>query len=294
MKSVLNPDGIIRSNLHSLYQRFHYFRAQKVFTMMGLMDGNPEDLEIDILLETMQALKDDVHLKYITWKVKDEQERKEWILMNYLFQGDKGFTITDMFTALRAADLEFISMVDWRQWNLMSLFKEPDNLPAFLGMSLPESSIEEQLQLFELLQPIHRLLDFWCGHPQQGQPFATVSEWTDSDWLRVKVYLHPQINIPQFREDLMTCVAESKTFTLDKNSPQGKGSLEIDSTKASCLIPLLDEPQPILSLVERWKLVRPLNPVTLEPTDTAQSFQIVKHLLSMLESFGYIMLERQA
>jgi len=50
--------------------------------------------------------------------------------MNYLLQGDKGFTITELFAALKAADLEFISMVNWRQWDLMDLFKEkdPENL----------------------------------------------------------------------------------------------------------------------------------------------------------------------
>lgn len=295
MQAVLQPDGIIRSNLHSLYQRFNYFRAQKFFTMMGLMDGNPEDLEIEIVVETMQALKDGTNLKTTAWNSKYEgEDRKERILMNHLFQGDKGYTITDMFTALKASDLEFISMVNWRDWNLMSLFKEPDNLPAFLGMSLPGISVEEQLQLFELIHPMHRLLDFWCGHPDQGQPFVPVSEWTDSDWLGVKVYLHPQLNIPQFQEDLITCVAEGKTFIIDKNSPQAGGSLDLDSSKASCLIPLLDEPQPIISLVERWKRVRPLDPVTLEPTDEAQAFQLVKQMFSMLESFGYIMLEQQS
>jgi hypothetical protein len=62
--------------------------------------------------------------------------------MNYLFQGDQGYTISDMFSALRAAELEFISMVNWRQWDLISLFKEPDNLPPFLSMSLPEIPFE--------------------------------------------------------------------------------------------------------------------------------------------------------
>lgn len=40
----------------------------------------------------------------------------------------------------------------------MALFKEPENLPAFLAMSLPATTGEEQLHLFELLHPAHRLL----------------------------------------------------------------------------------------------------------------------------------------
>ena len=62
MKAVLKPEGIIRSNLHSSIQRVSYFQAQKMFTMMGLMDENPEDLEMGIVVEIMNALKDKVNL----------------------------------------------------------------------------------------------------------------------------------------------------------------------------------------------------------------------------------------
>jgi hypothetical protein len=78
MKAVLKPEGIIRSNLHSSLQRFSYFRGQEIFKMMGLMDSNPEDLEIDIVVDFMTALKDDVDLKEKTWDTQSEGEtRKE-------------------------------------------------------------------------------------------------------------------------------------------------------------------------------------------------------------------------
>lgn len=295
MKAVLKPDGIIRSNLHSSMQRHGFFRAQKIFKMMGLMDANPGNLEIGIVIETMQALKNDVYLKSGTWKSSyAEKEEQERVLMNYLLQGDTGYTISDVFTALKVADLKFISMVNWRQWNLMDLFKEPDNLPAFLGISLPDISIEEQLQLFELLQPIHRLLDFWCGHPNQAQTFVPVSEWTDSDWRVAKVHLYPQLKTSNFREDLVACVTEIRTFPISQYLSPTNSSVGIDSSIALCLIPLLDQPQPMKSLVERWKKFRPLDPVTLEPTDEEQAFYIVQQLLLRLESLGYIMLECQS
>ncbi|MEA5595367.1 class I SAM-dependent methyltransferase [Rivularia sp. UHCC 0363] len=292
MKAVLKPEGIIRSNLHSSIQRFHYFRAQKVFTMMGLMDVNPEDLEMGIVVEIMNALKDKVNLKALTWHSKYEgEDSKERILMNYLFQGDKGYTITDMFNGFRAANLEFISMVNWREWNLVDLFKEPDNLPAFIAMSLPESSVEEQLQLFELMHPVHRLLDFWCGHPQKGQSFVPVEDWSDSEWEGAKVHLHPQLKTPKFREDLIACVAQLRTFSISNHLSLIEESISIDSSTALCLIPLLEQPQSMMSLIERWKQVRPLNPVTLEATDQSQAFYLVQQLLLRLESLGYVMLE---
>ena len=293
MKSVLKPDGIIRSNLHSSMQRFNFFRAQKVFTMMGLIDKNPEDLEIEIVVETMKALKDNVHLKATTWNSNYEiEDEKERILMNYLFHGDKGYTISDMFTAFRASDLDFISMVNWRKWDLMNLFKEPDNLPAFLGISLPDISIEEQLQLFELIHPIHRLIDFWCGHPNQAQTFVPVAEWTDSDWRTAKVHLYPQLKTPNFREALVASITEITTFPISQYLSPTEEFVGIDSSIALCLIPLLDQPQEMTSLVQHWKQVRPLDPITLKPTDEEQAFHIVQKLLLSLESLGYLMLER--
>src|SRR4028119_1778075 len=107
-----------------------------------------------------------------------------------------------MFSAIRAAELEFISMVNWRQWGLMSLFKEPDNLPAFLAMSFPETTIEEQLHLFELLHPVHRLLDFWCGHPNHAEPSLSVAGWQHSNWKKAIVHLHPQLKTAEIEQGL--------------------------------------------------------------------------------------------
>ncbi|MBE9198232.1 MULTISPECIES: methyltransferase domain-containing protein [unclassified Nodularia (in: cyanobacteria)] len=295
MKNVLKPDGIIRTNLHSYIQRFNYFSAQKVFGMMGLMAENPQEFEIEIVLETMKALKDTVYLKTTAWNSTYELESgKEKILMNHLLQADKGYTITDMFTALRDSDLEFINMVNWRQWELLDLFQDPDNLPAFLAMSLPDISIEERLQLFELLNPVNRLLDFWCGHPQLAAATVPLTEWTDSDWRVATVHLCPQLNTPKFQEDLIACVREIRPFPISEYLSPTEGIKELESSRATCLIPLLDQPQPIMSLVERWKQFRPLDPVTLEPTESEAAFNIVQQLLIRLESFGYVMLEPQA
>ncbi|NJM95753.1 MAG: class I SAM-dependent methyltransferase, partial [Acaryochloridaceae cyanobacterium CSU_5_19] len=57
LKSALKPQGIIRSNLHSSWQRAPYFRAQNVFQMMGLFENNPEALEVELVQEIMKALK---------------------------------------------------------------------------------------------------------------------------------------------------------------------------------------------------------------------------------------------
>jgi hypothetical protein len=260
--------------------------------MMGLMDDNPEDLEIEIVVEIMKALKDNVDIKSRTWNPDNEGEnKKERILMNYLFQGDKGYTINDMFSALRSADLEFIKMRNWRQWDLMNLFKEPDNLPAFLGMSLPEISEEEQLQLIELLHPVLRLLDFWCGHPQAGNSFVPVSEWSDFHWENATVHLHPQLKTSDFQTQVIACVNEGKTFPIRKYLALNEEVVYVDSATALCLLPLFNKPLSMMSLVDYWQHFRPFDPLTAQPIDKVKVFRLLQKQLLMLHDFDYIMLE---
>lgn len=291
MKSVLKPDGIIRANLHSSLTRVDMYNAQKVFKLMGLMDSNPEALEIELARDTMKALKDQVRLKALTWNSQMETE-DERILMNYLFQGDKGYTVPEMFSFIRPADLEFISMVNWRQWNLRDLFKEPNNLPAFLELALPEITTEEWLHLYELFNPIHRLLDFWCGHPQQGRNFIPVAEWMLSNWQQAQVHIVPQLRTPKIKVDLIESIKQLKQFEIDKHLTLSDNSLIIENTTAACLLPLWEEGQPMKSLVERWQKLKPVDPLTLEPTTAEAAWQVLIESLTALESLGYLLLEQ--
>jgi 2-polyprenyl-3-methyl-5-hydroxy-6-metoxy-1,4-benzoquinol methylase len=292
MKSVLKLDGIIRANLHSSLQRFPYYRAQKIFKLMGLMDGNLQDLEIDIAWETMRALKEQVLLKTQTW-APEYDKNKELTRVNHLLQGDKGYTIPEMFSALKAAGLEFISMVNWRQWELMDLFKDPENLPVFLGLSLPETSIEERLHLYELFNPVHRLLDFWCGHPNQGQALLPVAEWTLSDWKEAKVHLHPQLKTAAVEEELVRCITQLHPFAISKYLPIAGKQLTVESILAACLLPpLLESGQSMQSLVKRWQILRPIHPLTLKQTTEDEAMEVLSQTLTGLEDAGYVLLER--
>ena len=293
LKSVLKPDGIIRGNFHSSVERFYYFCAQEVFSILGLMDNSPEEMEIGMVIETMKALKDGVGIKSKTWtSIYDTEERKKDVLMNYLLQGDKGYTVGELFAALRAADLEFISMVNWWQWNLMDLFKEPDNLPIFLAMGLPQTSMEERLRLFELLHPIHRLLDFWCGHPNQGEPYVPVTEWTLADWQNLKVHLHPQLRTLETKAELVKCITQLQPFEISKRLPLIGQASSVDSTVAACLLPLWESAQRMPSLVARWHALRPVHLLSGEPTTEQEAFDTVKQVLTGLERLGYVLLER--
>jgi 2-polyprenyl-3-methyl-5-hydroxy-6-metoxy-1,4-benzoquinol methylase len=202
LKKILKPHGIIRSNLHSYYQRFNYYRAQTLFKQMGLMEGNPDEIELDIVRDFFTALKDTADLKLKIWgNQQPEEVRDETILMNYLFQNDRGFTIPQLLGFLEQADLELFSMVNWWEWQLTDLFKDPENLPAFLAMGLADLDLAEQLALYDLINPNKRLLDFWCGHPDQSIMAVTVEQ--EADCLKTQVYLHPQLKTERFRQEVL-------------------------------------------------------------------------------------------
>lgn len=79
---------------------------------MGLMDSNPDDLEVELVKETFNSLNDSVAAKQL-WKNKfasmafPPQKQKQSILVNYLLQGDKGFTIPQVFEMLKSSHLSF-------------------------------------------------------------------------------------------------------------------------------------------------------------------------------------------
>lgn len=291
MQSVLKPQGIIHSNLHSYRQRFYYYQAQELFKMMGLMEEAPQQQEVELVRDIMRALKDNVILKQQTWD--DIFDNAPGLaLLNHLLQGDKGYTIKEMFAALRAADLDFISMVEWRKWELTDLFKSFDDLPAFVAISLPELSVEEQLHVFELLHPAHRLLDFWCGHPHQNFEIKPIAEWTQLDWHSSRVHLHPQLRASEIKENLINCITEGKPWTVSDyiNLPT-LAPVEVDSDIAACLLPLWEEAQAFTTLVERWYRNKAVDRVSSEAVSYETACNEIQGLLSTLEIFLYVLLE---
>jgi SAM-dependent methyltransferase len=299
MGKVLKPDGIIRANLHSAIQREPYFRAQELFQFMGLMESNPEDVEIQCAIDTFKSMKTGVELKEkcgISNAEFDAPDIKERMLMNFLLQGDKGYRIRDLFSGLRAANLEFISMVDWRQWEILDLFRQ-DTMPALLAIGLEEVDVEERLYMHELLHPVNRLLDFWCGHPTREGSISEGSQiptglWDEAQWKSAQVRLHPQLAVAAVKQDLIAAVQTKNPFQIS-NYITGAviTPLLLDPTMAACLLPLWDGPQPVASLVKRLQRLQPLNLVTAEPIAPEAAFQELCSMLKALETPLYVLLQ---
>lgn len=290
MKSVLKPDGIIRANFHSRLQRAIYHQAQEFFSLVGLMEQSSIETELAAMRDIMKALKDGVFLKARTWTPTIESD-DERILANHLLRGDKGLTIPEFLSTLKEANLEFISMVNWWQWNLIELFKDFSELPISIGFAFADKTIEEQLHLFELIHPIHRLLDVWCGHPGQTPTYAPVSQWTDAQWQSATVYMNPQLKTDAFKDELVSSIEESSSFEISRYLQKTDAPINLDSLTASCLLLLVQAPQPVTAIVQHWKKLRPLNLVTFQPITDAEAFDSMKQRLIDLEGWGHILLE---
>lgn len=295
MKSVLKPDGLIRTNLHNAYQRQDFFRAQELFKFIGLMDDSPKEFEEEAVIETMKSLKGHVKLKTETWsdqwfENKPAEQVKEYLAMNFLFVGDRGYTIPEMFEFLEQADLEFVSMVNWRHWEITDLFQD-DALPAFWEMGLATASIADRLHIYELLNPIHRLIDFWCTHP--GEPGQPVDDWSDIEWQNAIVHLHPQLRTEVMKEDLLKAIQTGQAFEISSRvKAPAYQPVFLEPSQAACFLPLWEGPQPIQVIAERYRQVRPVDPITLEPLSAEQAFAIVKDLLNRMDAFLYVLLEQ--
>jgi 2-polyprenyl-3-methyl-5-hydroxy-6-metoxy-1,4-benzoquinol methylase len=297
MKSVLKPDGLLRANLHNAYQRAPFYRAQALFKFAGLMDHSPQETETEIVVETMTALKEQVRLKRESWgknfrEHKDQESLMSHLFSNHLLLGDKGFTMPELFELLDQADLDFVSMVDWRHWEVTDLFEEPDNLPAFWGMSLATASIQEKLQIYELFNPVHRLMDFWCTHP--GEAGVSVDDWQETDWQGAIAHLHPQLCNETLKEALLTCITTTKPFEISQQVQMpAYGPVLLESTIAACLLPLWDKSQPIEAIAQRYQTIHPVDPLTLAPISPADAVKAVKNLLNRLDAFLYVLLEKR-
>lgn len=292
MQAVLKPEGILRANLHSGVQRQIFLRAQEFFQKVGVMDNTSQEMAIQLVRETMRNLKDTVFLKTMAWRPEFEAS-DELILANHLLQGDQGYSIPEVFSALKSANLEFISMLRWQQWDLTDLFQDIDELPIEIAMRLGEMSLEEQLHIHELLHSGERLIDFWCGHPQAGEAWKPVSEWEEADWRTVQVHLHPQLRSPELEAELITCITRTKGFDLNRFLPIAReASIWVDSAVALCLLPLVKQSYSMAELTERWQKLRPVHPITLEPTTPSEAFAVIQPMLEILARIGYILLER--
>jgi ubiquinone/menaquinone biosynthesis C-methylase UbiE len=298
MSSVLSPEGIMRVNYHSATGREGFRLAQEAFGMLGMMGGAPCQEEVELVRQTIQAMAPDVTLRARTW-TDEYLKSEEAVLANYLLRGDKSWSVNDFFAAMAAADLSFISMLDWLTWDLTSLFKSGlEDLPMEVMFAFSEMSEQEQLHFFETVHAKHRLLDVWCGQSDyQAQEVKAIMDWTSEDWNNAKIHFHPQALSQGVVEDMQNCAEASMMLNFGDLPALVEGGVKtatffLDSLTLGSLLPLLDGPQSLEALKQRWLQLRPLNPSTMQLSEPDEADRPLRAILAELERIGYVMLER--
>lgn len=284
MKNVLAPGGIIRANFHCQYQRASYYRCQKIFKLIGLLDQTPKRWKLEATREFLNSLNDELDFKKAVWTSHSEENKNsdEFLLMNHLFFGDTGCSLDYVFSILEETGLALLSMVDPKSWSLENLFYElPDCLEAFLETA----TAKEKLYLHELINPNHRLLDFWCYNALEQELSSRGSFNLYEEWKSLLVILPDFLKTEEFKATFADHVGQNEAYQLTESislSPQ---------IVASCLLPLWEKPRTIVEMIANLQKIRPLNYLTLQPTKEEDVIEEVLGVLSQLVHNDYLYLE---
>ncbi len=291
MGAVLKKTGVLRVNFHSALQRHLYHQAQEFAQMVGIMDESRET-SIALFREFMAALRPAVTIKAQTWS-PPYQTDDGLVLANHLLRGDKGWTIPQFFSALSKAGLEFISMVEWERWNLLTLFEDLEEVPVGVAIALAGASPEEQLHMYELLNSkFNRLLDLWCGHPDDSADPIPLEHWTTEQWQSSRIALHPQIATEQLQQNLTESVITMTVTDLNRICDKSVSPVLVNGLLASCLLQLFNGPTEFSAIVEQWRKIQPVNLLTLAPTTYQEAHDAIQVEMQRLMELGYVLAEQ--
>ena len=304
--------------------RHHFYQFQEFLREIGLFHEQSDDTDVELSRSIFQGIKPEVLLK----KRLSPTPSNEEIRMNFMLQGDRGFTIPQVFRLLEVAELEYLQMLDWPSWQISDLFVSADrsqdadrsrNSPSsnssnssktlenaetsepaetwetlsdqFL-LGLENSDPETQLHLYDLLNPIHRLLDFWCGHPLNSTSFPPSPEdWTPEQYQNAIVMWHPLLCNDFVFQQFVTDLQNLKPFAISTLLPIVSSDVQIQPHVAACLLPLFEGKQPLSRLIDRYFQLYPVNPFTNEPNSLEAVLSCLLPSLLDLEKFTYILLQ---
>ena len=289
--SVLKPDGIARVNFHSFWGRQAWYRAQEASRLLGIFQLDSCAEQVARLKDLMGSLQPHTDLALATgWQKGGSVAPDQEMLNNALLNGDAGSTVAGVFGYVKAAGLGYISMVDWRSWELSDLWT--GDLPPGLSTLLSTLDEEQRLCLFELLHPVHRLIDVWCATTEHAREWEPLEEWPAERWHRATVHLHPQLCGAAVKKKWKQSMAEQNPLNLHSLIRVTAGSpVYVDSQRLACLYPLFEGPKTFDALVDRWLTLNPIDPVTLVPHSPQKAECAVRELVAQLELFLFLLVE---
>jgi len=289
---VLAEQGIIRANLHHALQRQVYFQAQEVMQFLGFMEDCDQETALQAVRDLFNGLGLQTWIKKFGWAGDPKDED---ILANHLLRGDRGFRVNDMFRLLAMSGLKFISLVDHAFWQIDDLFISAEAIPDFIRMAQAMANPQELLYLYELLNPAHRLLDFYCGHQHIGSNYLHPAAWSDGQWQTAQAWLHPQLQDAEIKQGLEQAISALAPYSistyLSATSPKDISLLPPSSLM---LYILLTEGRGqslnFAELVHLWQNTFPHNPISRTAMSFDQAEGQVRKILTDLHELQFVLL----
>ena len=208
--------------------------------------------------------------------------------------------LPQVFEMMRSSDLEFIGMINPADWRWQSLF--PREMPRHFREFLTNATAEQNLHAYELVHPVNRLLDVWCGASGRPPEYLEINEWTEAMWQSATIHLHPILRTEAFFHAIDQAISELRS---DPDIQKLHGAHLDALAVLLCLRFLWQRPCKFLELVTYWcdhkprleayrKVSTILGGVTksIGKLSDRQAFDELRFLLSELVIDQMVMLEK--
>jgi hypothetical protein len=195
---------------------------------------------------------------------------------------------------LEQSNLAFVDLTNRKWWDVRTLF--PKQMPNFIEIALETGTEVQLLYLYEPLNPIHRLIDFYCGKPHIPKSYSNPKGWTYDQWHQCRIFAHPQLRTEELRPKLELSITQSIYFEASSYlHVSGPDALALKDCSCKILHILLTQPEPMLlkDLREIWSQLCPLDLITHQPRSIENYEQELLSLIIGWEDMGYVLLDTQ-
>jgi SAM-dependent methyltransferase len=286
LSAQLKPRGILRANFHCIYQRSSWLRFQKFFDHLGLMNGEASEANIATAREVMAALNPALPLA--AKHQRAVRMSAQGIMSNLLLRGDKGFAFPELFDLLASAGMRIASMLEWPVWEPETLFAPNMQMDSLIAERLERMSVEQSLEMVQLLSGQKRLLDFWAVSRLADAPTDPMPVDLN-EYSQISITPHPCATKNQrLKRILEESVKQFRCVELNRLWPVPQlRQLIIDPVKASVVLHIFHGGQTIGSLIDHFEAA-----THLLQSSPYQRKQCIMDFLLSLESMGMVLLER--
>lgn len=292
---LLKPSGMMRVNLHSLNERIQVLSAQKFMQEIGAVAPEiDEKTSMDLVEQVVLALNPrtvDVRKMWDRYDTSDPNLRERILASNFMLHGDQGFSVPQVFELVQGAGLHTIAPVEPQDWEIQVAI-DPEKLPEAMRPKLDSLSLRDRMYWHDLLISRNRLIDLYCS--PQASP-GPAPDWSAENLAaqpdQIQVSIHPLLVTEAFRAALVEACRYLQPLDFTRFLERTKGIGAANASLLPILVPLLDRPQRVSELVDRFLIVSPLQPIDETPADRASATRSVCEFLATLAPFSYILCE---